>query len=1061
VKLETGKPCRVARGELKTGNSRSGVALIITLTVMALLLILALAFMTNMRSERQVSFNYRRQVEARQAALAGLHTAIARMSRFYTDAEAANATVATMAGRFYYTNGVDRTLSAADGIPGSYTAYNTNNMLMFSWILGPLIGTGGGTTNWADKVDINAGNYTWPVNAAQSGTYLPVANPCVNPFRPNWGPDKVGIWAAYLLSNANRTGCKFAFWIDDESSKINISNAYTKDLSLSGGGVSNTNIFSDVGAVIPVGRELYAKIVQPDVTLGITKNISSVDLKMLDVGEVCPTSPYNQDGPNWADMTTLSSIESARNSGTWQPFLAPDEVLGLENRVTMKDYQAVKSCLTAWSVEKEDLTQIFRNYTAGNTLGLPVARTNIGMTITTPADAKKLYDFLMTTNRLADSTYVRNFFGNSATFQLKYPGPEGNTNASVKQIVANLISYVSDPTRVAPPGSKLEVVGAVPGSYDPKSNLSIPNGACGLWKAAYMNEIAMALCWQRKVTPGPTPVTQYQLWAALCVELINPYEVPLPRASKPEQYRLFLDTPLTIKCNLAVGSTPGSIGPVGWTTNSPTGDGIAIPSSVPVPAHSYSAPDAASLGVTFFQWPVGPPVTTNAPPTVTSIAINMPQIRQTMDCNGNTGIIDWYRTTNVTLNAQPYTTTTDPPAPADFWTKDAGHPARLSFGKNDPRVHVWTYCASGAVTMKGYGSTTGQNQAYSVSPVGPVDFRMGDIENYHSAYAPNATRPEYRSNFVIAEGGMKSIGELGFIHTGKPWRSLSLQFYGAQRDEQQSGGTPKPWTDSTAIPDWAMLDLFSVNTPPIYGRININNGGWHLGNNTYGPNNYNNTAQPTYPTFEDPQVYPRRPNMLATWSDAGYQLRLNTSDNYHWCYITMRTSSYSAFRYNLATAPTYDAASVPLAAALSVIPDSRFRNKLANYISYRYHPINSQRTQFAPLGDHSDTTFGPNDTWQPYYTIGQLCEVPCMTNLFMGDGTQVAWTDADREDTIRRIINVLTTRGDVFTVHAMGAADGGEARLMAVVERVHDPSLTIPRAYRNRFRILQTRWIKD
>ena len=49
---------------LNTGKSRRGIALIITLSIMALLLILAMAFVVNMRTERQVSFNYRRKISA-------------------------------------------------------------------------------------------------------------------------------------------------------------------------------------------------------------------------------------------------------------------------------------------------------------------------------------------------------------------------------------------------------------------------------------------------------------------------------------------------------------------------------------------------------------------------------------------------------------------------------------------------------------------------------------------------------------------------------------------------------------------------------------------------------------------------------------------------------------------------------------------------------------------------------------------------------------------------------------------------------------------------------------
>jgi hypothetical protein len=263
-----------------------------------------------------------------------------------------------------------------------------------------------------------------------------------------------------------------------------------------------------------------------------------------------------------------------------------------------------------------------------------------------------------------------------------------------------------------------------------------------------------------------------------------------------------------------------------------------------------------------------------------------------------------------------------------------------------------------------------------------------------------------------------------------------------------------------SIPDWAMLDLFAVNSPPIHGRVNINNGGWHLGNTGWG------AYQRDFPraaTFEDAQTFPTHPNLVAVWSSAATSFLL--SPNYYWSYITLRTSAYNAYPINPVVQTTAlnvtDAASVPLAAALNVIPDYRFRNKLANYISYCYRPLNPNRSNFAPQGDPSDTLFVPTkDIWNPYYTVGQICELPCMNYLFSGTGNQVAYTDADKEDTLRRIINVLTTRGDAFTIHAIGNADGGEARLMALIERTREPLVT-PAIDRNKFRVRQVRWFTD
>jgi hypothetical protein len=427
-----------------------------------------------------------------------------------------------------------------------------------------------------------------------------------------------------------------------------------------------------------------------------------------------------------------------------------------------------------------------------------------------------------------------------------------------------------------------------------------------------------------------------------------------------------------------------------------------------------------------------------------------------MQCGDQTlkGIIDWSLPTNFTVNISsttvkgwadpaPASTPTAPPDPGKFW--DPGN-ARFSIAKNDPRVHFWygPY-RDNAVTINGYGVTGANNgRNPNITAGGPVDFKAGDIENYHTSYAPNANYPEYRSNFVIAERGMQSIGELGFVHTGRPWRSLSLQRYGAQPDERQTGSSiPKPPYDITAIPDWAILDIFTVNTPPIYGRVNINNGGWHLGN--YTASTY---IGATNPSFEDLPTWPQRPNLLADWRDAISQWYGGVGQQ--WPFYTLRTSAYNLFRYAVLSSVASsqkDAASLPVAAALNVIPQYQFRNLLANYITHRATNMVSGVVKIM-------------EPYLPYVTPAQICDVPYMTNLFTSVGTQVAYTDADKEDTLRRIINVLTTHGDAFTVYVVGNADGGEARLMAVVERVYDPG-AVQIIDKNKFRIRQVRWNSD
>jgi len=1031
-----------------TGGPRSGVALIITLTIMALLLILATAFMVNMRSERAVSFNYRRQVEARQAALAALHVGIGKMSKFFTSAENANAAIATMGGRFYYMT------------PGA-----TNDALMFSCLLGPAMASNG-STNYADKINLNGGNYTQPSgNPTQSRLYLPIANPS----RPgnNWGPDKVEIWAGYMRSNndGNRNP-RFAFWIDDESSKINISTAGASDLGKLPGGLMNTTNFSSVGTSSSAPY-LYARIVQPDGK--VNRQASSVDIGLLDPN-VAGLSPYVTAPtylPKW-DPTlysaTVTDIDNARHpNNQWQPFLAPDEILGVTQNLSMQDYQAAKFCLTAWSVEKTDFTQLFRPS------GGLVPRYVVSNAINTATNVTALTNFVINTCQVASSVSASKFFGIGATvpkFAEKYPDiSQPFLNGGITQIVANIASYLTDPTQPdTSPGQTDFTQGVLPVGSTNSSTTAVPSGACGLWKAAYMNEIAVSFAWQPidpKVKPD-TPI-RWQLWAAVSVELINPYEIPLPRfnGSYQEQYRIQLDNAAS-QFKVTVSCSPS----VPRITQDPP---KSLLHSALINPHSYSAPTMTYSNLTY-AWPVTNFSTTNpTPPTITSLNVTLPQqIRQMMENSVNPGlsppkprnsIIDWYSQktqvnvpggyagtaitpASLTAGVLPYVGVIISPSSVDlaFWSP-ANH-MRVSITKNDPRVHAW------------YGPNLDTRVTLDTTGGTPMSARNNYTVNYTGGDTESGTLAEGRSSFVIAESGMRSIGELGFIHTGKPWRSLSTQYYGAQSDETGAaiGANPR------AIPDWALLDIFAVNTPPIYGRININTGGWHLGNNQGGTA----IGKPD-PGFEDQDQTlarsPTRPNLLADWPDTIAQWYNEFSKQSYYASQTLRISACNNnIRYNCIGSPTYDAASVPVAAALNVFPPGNsgksFRNRLANYITHRYLPISPpSRVKCAPMGDYYSTT----SIYAPYFTVAEICELPNMNCLFTGDGTQSASTDADKEDTVRRIINVLTTHGDVFTVHAIGSAESGEARLMAVVERIRDTTVS----GKNRFRILQTRWITE
>jgi len=64
---------------------------------------------------------------------------------------------------------------------------------------------------------------------------------------------------------------------------------------------------------------------------------------------------------------------------------------------------------------------------------------------------------------------------------------------------------------------------------------------------------------------------------------------------------------------------------------------------------------------------------------------------------------------------------------------------------------------------------------------------------------------------ISNRGTLASVGELGWIHTGVPWRTLALR--------PQDPVFERP---AGAIPDWVVLDLFCTHPTNMPGRININ-----------------------------------------------------------------------------------------------------------------------------------------------------------------------------------------------------------------------------------------------
>jgi hypothetical protein len=143
---------------------------------------------------------------------------------------------------------------------------------------------------------------------------------------------------------------------------------------------------------------------------------------------------------------------------------------------------------------------------------------------------------------------------------------------------------------------------------------------------------------------------------------------------------------------------------------------------------------------------------------------------------------------------QPVSIVTPSIASGDSWEGAVVQTAQA----NDPRVKPvsWNWFASTDPDTITLGAP---NAVLDHSSVTNRIVGDGDISS-HIIVAPDRSK-----------GRLDSVGELGYIHTGWPWRTLRLQ--------------PQPAQEIAAprlIPDWTVLDMFTVFSEPVRGRININ-----------------------------------------------------------------------------------------------------------------------------------------------------------------------------------------------------------------------------------------------
>jgi hypothetical protein len=523
----------------------------------------------------------------------------------------------------------------------------------------------------------------------------------------------------------------------------------------------------------------------------------------------------------------------------------------------------------------------------------------------------------------------------------------------VAQIMANILEYKNaNGATTAPVGS------------EDRDSDEIPRFYTGLKKGPMINAVIVHVA-----TNAVPNTTNTEVHCYVDVKLVNGYDGGTRGAGwwvKTE--------PATIEVKYVL---PPSV--VELTTNFPTPLAEKQYQLVNgMPTNSFGllgsdAGDLADMGVSpvLSSYAItldGSSNTTNLPPRVSQVTAKLKRVRLLMTNDPNY-VVDWmapvdfsnqtagvgfvFGTNGVTGSG----IVPNPPTFSESGTNATFMPIALV--KQDPRVRTptdWT-------TAAGNFASNAVNRLWENWGVYPnADHVVRTDANsfgYDSRQSPGiyglladtrvrpgstATSPSQQFfTTQIAEREFQSVGELGYIHTGYPWRTIRL------RSVRPETGSNTNWTDialtgnyrgigdpntllehveTNALPDWVMLDMFTAtNATSVAGRINLNN-------------QFANAA-------------------------------VSAS-------VPARTGPLAALLYNTSTGIN---ANVDL---------------IASNIANRVFVTNS-----------------PYASLPVYLTPGQVCEVSGL-----GYYSDVTWhpSSADREQAVRRLGNLITTRSDVFTI---------------------------------------------
>jgi hypothetical protein len=787
--------------------SRRGSALVVTLSLLVALTLLVVGMTMLMRTEQKGAAMLDREMASRQLAQIGPLRVIATLRDSIPATLDNNRYYASMPGMVV---GVDNSPASPIVRIGLLYSNGTNVAVISSTSLT----VGVSLTHWmtvtatADKM--------FNINWHDVGTRAPIIP--INNFytinasnsltsATNLAAIQVG-WQYVTAPSDNGTVVigRFAYWTDDEAAKININAAWRRSYPTSTLTVTDTSsidlrspgTLGAVEGIAPAGSIAdNIRSNRPAVGYYTPEHIKFVPGMTTDIYERNKFYLTNFGTPNFGTlsqgtmspgygpsgfiilMTGLGSIHYGGSiAGT-----PPLSVGGIPNYGTFTYYKQVAPIgSTAFGVYRMGTESELDNFQRPRLPFNTMTVSGFGVTMNPELYARlsSTASVSTTTSFTPAGTWTKVFPSISKDFIAKYPMVQTTghllvtsiPNAGGFQLMANLMEF----TR----GSNTSAISAPLATTGTLAGLPVLNnqlGYLGLKRTAHLNE----------VIANGTATTEfdgfsyyaYYSWRVQ-VEFINPYNVTF------NNYKLFYN--ISYDADDSLGAAFPNPGAISGTAT------VNIPPGYSIWEIGMSNVDEQYVGDIFS----GVGFTQN-------IYLKVNQLRL-MNENGN--LRDYLAQTQMNaLKAGGRFTVgmdltviqnIDPEDDRNLYNAANSVEAASradAIGKDDPRVPtVWQ--------RTGTGTPGAQNSGLTWNNGSKDSSENGVVLNH--------------STFYHKEAPLQSLGELGYIHTGIPWRTLRMQPRSTHASE----------TD--AIPDWALWDIFKLGPDdyktitPVTGRININ-----------------------------------------------------------------------------------------------------------------------------------------------------------------------------------------------------------------------------------------------